>query len=78
GAPLAAWRLRAVAAEVCDARRRRADAREHRASAGALLRRLAGSLDADDPLQASLLAAAPVRDLVGAARERSRVRPDFA
>ncbi|MBZ5725239.1 MAG: AAA family ATPase [Acidobacteriia bacterium] len=53
-APLAAWRLHALAAEVMGEP-------SHLAQARAAILRLAGSLAADDPLRACLLAHTPIR-----------------
>ena len=63
-APLAAWRVHATAAEIFEARRRRAQASRHRAASAAVLRRLADSLRGEDELRAELLGAPAVREIL--------------
>lgn len=63
--PLAAWRVHATAAELHDRQGRAAEAEVCRDRGAAVIHALADSLDAADPLRRSLLAAAPVRTILG-------------
>jgi DNA-binding winged helix-turn-helix (wHTH) protein/tetratricopeptide (TPR) repeat protein len=60
--PVAAWRVHAAAWELCP---NREEAERHRAIARDTLWKIANSFDADEPLRASLLSAAPVQHLFG-------------
>ena len=66
-APLAAWRVRATAARICVARRRRAQAREHWAASAAVLQRLAATLATDPALRTQLLASPHAREVLAQA-----------
>jgi len=59
--PVAAWRVHAAAWELCE---NQEEAERHRAVARDTLLNIANSFDADEPLRASLLSAAPVRHLL--------------
>jgi hypothetical protein len=60
--PVAAWRIHAAAWELCPDQEK---AERHRDIARDTLLSIANSLDADEPLRASLLSAAHVRHLFG-------------
>ena len=60
--PVTAWRIHAAAWELCPHRK---EAERHRAVARDTVLNIANSFDADEPLRASLLSAAPVRQLFG-------------
>lgn len=64
-APLAAWRVHATAAELNHRRGRVDEAEACRNRGAAFIYALADSLEAEDPLRRSLLAAAPVRAVLG-------------
>jgi len=66
-APLASWRVRATAARICAARRRRGQAREHWTASAVVLRRLAATLAADPALRAELLATPQAREVLAQA-----------
>jgi tetratricopeptide (TPR) repeat protein len=70
--PVAAWRVHAAAWELCP---NQEEAERHRAVARDTLLNIANSFDADEPLRASLLSAAPVRHLFGSI---TRVERDSA
>ncbi|MGH8491291.1 MAG: hypothetical protein ACREXS_21120, partial [Gammaproteobacteria bacterium] len=54
--PLAAWRVYATAAKLCERQGRRSEAEGFRQQSRALIQQLADSLDASDPLRESLIA----------------------
>jgi hypothetical protein len=60
--PVAAWRVHAAAWELCPNQK---EAEGYRAVAKDTLLKIADSFEADEPLRASLLSAAPVRHLFG-------------
>ena len=62
--PVVAWRAHATAWELSRRLKRTAEAERHRARAEALVLQLAESFDARDPLRQSLLAAAPVQQIL--------------
>ena len=63
--PVAAWRVNAAAWELYP---NQEESERHRAVARDTLLNIANSFDADEPLRASLLSAAPVRHLFGISR----------
>ncbi|MGH8625999.1 MAG: hypothetical protein ACREYC_12265, partial [Gammaproteobacteria bacterium] len=54
--PLAAWRVHATAAKLCERQGRRSEAEGFRQQSRAVIQELADSLDASDPLRESLIA----------------------
>jgi tetratricopeptide (TPR) repeat protein len=64
-APLAAWRVYALAAELYGEQGRKAEARRYRSHSAAIIDQLANSLDSGDPLRDLFLSAPPVRAVLG-------------
>jgi predicted ATPase/DNA-binding winged helix-turn-helix (wHTH) protein len=64
--PVAGWRVHAAASELCPSGE---EAERHRAAARETILKIADSFEADEPLRASLLSAAPVRLLLGSASQ---------
>ena len=57
--PLAAWRVHATAAKLCERQGRPSEAEAFRQQSRAVIQQLADSLDAADPLRESLTAQGP-------------------